>query len=129
SATSTTSWCWGRWQARRWQCAMSASTSSSEAAWPRPRHTSGQLSWPRRGSPQKRSVLPRRTPKALSTPDAHERNRVPDSSIAFLPVVQPSLRSKARFRCPVGGRDEFDVLFESISDDQFGHDPNSEYKQ
>jgi hypothetical protein len=41
----------------------------------------------------------------------------------------PSLPSKARFRCPVEGPDEFDVLFESIIDDQFGHDPNSEYKQ
>jgi hypothetical protein len=29
----------------------------------------------------------------------------------------------------VEGPDEFDVLFESIIDDQFGHDPNSEYKQ
>jgi hypothetical protein len=41
----------------------------------------------------------------------------------------PSLPSKARFRCPVEGPDEFDVLFESIIDDQFGHDPNSEYKR
>jgi hypothetical protein len=41
----------------------------------------------------------------------------------------PSLRSKARFRCSTEGPDEFDVLFESIIDDQFGHDPNSEYKQ
>jgi hypothetical protein len=41
----------------------------------------------------------------------------------------PSLSSKARFRCSTEGPDEFDVLFESILDDQFGHDPNSEYKQ
>jgi hypothetical protein len=41
----------------------------------------------------------------------------------------PSVASKARFRCPLEGPDEFDVLFESILDDQFGHDPNSEYKQ
>jgi hypothetical protein len=41
----------------------------------------------------------------------------------------PSLRSKARLRCPIEGPDEFDLLFESIIDDQFGHDPNSEYKQ
>jgi hypothetical protein len=41
----------------------------------------------------------------------------------------PSLPSKARFRCPLEGPDEFDVLFESILDDQFGHDPNSGYKQ
>jgi hypothetical protein len=41
----------------------------------------------------------------------------------------PSLPSKAQLRCPVEGPDEFDVLFESIIDDQFGHDQNSEYKQ
>jgi hypothetical protein len=41
----------------------------------------------------------------------------------------PSLASKARFRCSTEGPDEFDVMFESIIDDQFGFDPNSEYKQ
>ena len=41
----------------------------------------------------------------------------------------PSFPSKARLRCSVEGPDDFDVLFESIIDDQFGHDPNSEYKQ
>ena len=40
----------------------------------------------------------------------------------------PNLASKARFRCGVEGPDEFDVLFESIVDDQFGYNPNSEYK-
>jgi hypothetical protein len=40
----------------------------------------------------------------------------------------PNLPSKARFRCGVEGPDELDVLFESIIDDQFGHDSNSEYK-
>jgi hypothetical protein len=38
----------------------------------------------------------------------------------------PNLSSKARLRCPVEGPDELDILFESIIDDQFGHDPNSE---
>jgi hypothetical protein len=41
----------------------------------------------------------------------------------------PNLPFKPRFRCSVEGPDEFDVMFESILDDQFGHDPNSEYKQ
>jgi hypothetical protein len=41
----------------------------------------------------------------------------------------PSLASKARFRCGVEGPDEFDLLFESIADDQFGYNPNSEYKR
>jgi hypothetical protein len=40
-----------------------------------------------------------------------------------------SLPSKAQLRCPVEGPDELDVLFESIIDDQFGHDQNSGYKQ
>ncbi len=38
----------------------------------------------------------------------------------------PSLASKAHFRCGVDGPDEFDVLFESIMEEQFG---DSEYKQ
>jgi hypothetical protein len=41
----------------------------------------------------------------------------------------PSFPSKARFRCGTEGPDEFDLFFESILDDQFGHDPNSEYNQ
>src|SRR5262249_2396306 len=41
----------------------------------------------------------------------------------------PSVASKARFRCGTEGPDEFDLLFESILDEQFGYDPNSEYKQ
>ena len=41
----------------------------------------------------------------------------------------PNLPSKARFRCGTEGPDEFDLLFESIFDEQFGYDPNSEYKR
>ena len=40
----------------------------------------------------------------------------------------PSLASTARFRCSVEGPDEFDLLFESILDERFGYNPNSEYK-
>jgi hypothetical protein len=40
----------------------------------------------------------------------------------------PSLDSQAQFRCCVDGPDEFDFLFESIADEQFGYSPNSEYK-
>ena len=40
----------------------------------------------------------------------------------------PNLPSKARFRCCVEGPDEFDLLFESIFDERFGYNPNSEYK-
>jgi|GraSoiStandDraft_24_1057298.scaffolds.fasta_scaffold950891_1 hypothetical protein len=41
----------------------------------------------------------------------------------------PSLASKAQFRCCVDGPTEFEVLFESIVDEQFGYNPNSEYKR
>jgi hypothetical protein len=41
----------------------------------------------------------------------------------------PSLPSQARLRCSIEGPDDFDILFESIIDDQFGHDPNSKFKQ
>jgi hypothetical protein len=41
----------------------------------------------------------------------------------------PSLASKAQFRCCVDGPTEFEVLLESIIDEQFGCDPNSEYKR
>ena len=41
----------------------------------------------------------------------------------------PSVLSQARFRCCTEGPDELDVLFESILDEQFGYDPNSEYKR
>jgi hypothetical protein len=41
----------------------------------------------------------------------------------------PSLASKAQFRCCVDGPTEFEVLFESIVDEQSGYNPNSEYKR
>jgi hypothetical protein len=39
----------------------------------------------------------------------------------------PAMVARAHFRC-FEGATEFDVLFESIIDDQFGYEPNSEYK-
>ena len=41
----------------------------------------------------------------------------------------PNLPSKAQFRCGTEGPTEIDVLFESIIDEQYGYDPNSEYKR
>jgi len=37
----------------------------------------------------------------------------------------PKIQSTASFRCCTEGPTEFDVLFESIVDEQFGYDPNS----
>ena len=57
----------------------------------------------------------------------------PEAVAAMKKLVElfsdPSLASQARLRCSVEGPDDFDLLFETIIDDQFGHDPNSEYKQ
>ena len=57
----------------------------------------------------------------------------PEADAAMKELVElfsdPSLASQARLRCSVEGPDDFDLLFETIIDDQFGHDPNSEYKQ
>jgi len=56
----------------------------------------------------------------------------PEAHAAMAELVKifsdPGLASTARFRCGVDGPDEFDVWFESILDEQFGYDPNSEYK-
>ena len=41
----------------------------------------------------------------------------------------PAVVARAHFRCSTEGPAEFEVLFESILDEQFGYDPNSEYKQ
>jgi hypothetical protein len=41
----------------------------------------------------------------------------------------PAIAAQARFRCSIEGPTEFDVLFESIIDEQYGYDPNSEYKR
>jgi hypothetical protein len=65
--------------------------------------------------------------------EGDEQKLPPAAEEAMAKLVEifsdPSLPSKARLRCSVQGPDDFDVLFESIIDDQFGHDPNSEYKQ
>jgi len=40
----------------------------------------------------------------------------------------PSLSSKAHFRCSVDGPTELDLFFETIIDKLFSPDPNSKYK-
>ena len=73
--------------------------------------------------------------RALSEPSTEEPpiEIAPEADAAMAELVKifsdPNLPTKPRFRCAVEGPDEFDVMFESIIDDQFGHDPNSEYKQ
>jgi len=51
-----------------------------------------------------------------------------DAAMAELVKIfsDPNLPTKPRFRCGVEGPDEFDVMFESIMEEQFG---DSEHKQ
>jgi hypothetical protein len=69
----------------------------------------------------------------MNDKEGDEQKLPPAAEEAMAKLVElfsdPSLPSKARFRCGTEGPDELDLLFESIIDDQFGHDPNSEYKQ
>ena len=68
----------------------------------------------------------------MSHKDEPELKVSPEADAAMAKLVElfsdPNLPSKARFRCSVEGPDEFDVLFESIADEQFGYNSNSEYK-
>jgi hypothetical protein len=41
----------------------------------------------------------------------------------------PKIQSTTSFRCCTEGLTEIDIMFESIIDEQYGYDPNSEYKQ
>jgi hypothetical protein len=56
----------------------------------------------------------------------------PEADAAAAELVKifsdPNLSTKPRFRCAVEGPDEFDVMFESIMEEQFGDEPNSKYK-
>jgi hypothetical protein len=69
----------------------------------------------------------------MNDKEGDEQKLSPAAEEAMAKLVEifsdPSLPSQARLRCSVEGPDDFDVLFESIIDDQFGHDPQSEYKQ
>ena len=53
----------------------------------------------------------------------------PEADAAMAELVKifsdPNFPTKPRFRCGVEGPDEFDVMFESIMEEQFG---DSEYK-
>jgi hypothetical protein len=57
----------------------------------------------------------------------------PEAHAAMAELVKifsdPKLQSTASFRCHTEGPNEFDVMFESIMEEQFGYDPNTEYKR
>jgi len=64
-------------------------------------------------------------------PRASQRYRPLPKEMAKLVELfsDSSLSSNARVRCGVEGPTEFDILFESIIDEQFGNNSNSEYKR
>jgi hypothetical protein len=72
--------------------------------------------------------------QSLNVPEAEEppEELSPAADAAMRDLVElfsdPVVVSQARLRCSTDGPDEFDVLFESILDDQFGYEPNSKYK-
>ena len=69
----------------------------------------------------------------MSHKEEPELKVLPAAAEAMAKLVElfsdPSFASKAHFRCCVDGPTEFEVLFESILDEQFGYNPNSEYKR
>ena len=73
--------------------------------------------------------------QSLNVPHAEEppEEISPAADAAMRELVElfsdPAVVATAHLRCSTEGPTEFDVLFESIIDDQFGHDPNSEYKR
>jgi hypothetical protein len=72
--------------------------------------------------------------RALSDPSTEEPpiEISPEADAAMRDLVElfsdPVVVSQARLRCSTGGPDEIEVLCESILDDQFGYDPNSNTK-
>jgi hypothetical protein len=57
----------------------------------------------------------------------------PEADAAMRKLVElfsdPAMTARAHFRCSTEGPVEFEVLFESILDEQFGYNPNCEYKR
>jgi hypothetical protein len=72
--------------------------------------------------------------QTLNVPQVKEPSEEisPAADAAMLKLVElfsdPAMVAGAHFRCSTEGPTEFDVLFESIIDDQFGYEPNSEIK-
>jgi hypothetical protein len=72
--------------------------------------------------------------QTLNVPQVEEPSEEisPAADAAMLKLVElfsdPAMVARAHFRCSTEGPTEFDVLFESIIDDQFGYEPNSEIK-
>jgi hypothetical protein len=72
--------------------------------------------------------------QSLNVPEAEEppEEISPAADAAMRELVElfsdPAIAAQARFSCSTEGPGEIEVLCESILDDQFGYNPNSEYK-
>jgi hypothetical protein len=67
--------------------------------------------------------VPREEPPEEISPAADEAMR----ELVEL-FSDPTVVARGHFRCSTEGPTDVEVMFESILDDQFGYDPNSEYK-
>ena len=72
--------------------------------------------------------------QSLNVPHAEEppEEISPAADAAMRELVElffdPAVVARAHSRCSTEGPTDIEVMFESILDDQFGYDPNSEYK-
>jgi hypothetical protein len=72
--------------------------------------------------------------QTLNVPPAEEppEEISPAADAAMRELVElfsdPAIVARAHFRCSTEGPTDIEVMFESILDDQFGYEPNSEYK-
>lgn len=68
----------------------------------------------------------------MSHNEEPELNVSPAADEAMRKLVElfsdPAVVARAHFRCSTEGLTDLEVMLGSILDDQFGHDPNSEYK-
>ena len=88
--------------------------------WPTPR----SADWPDNGVAVAPKVPPGEEPPIEISPQA-------DAAMRELKELfsNPAVTSRASFRCNTEGPTEIDVMFESIIDEQYGYDSNSEYKR
>jgi hypothetical protein len=64
-----------------------------------------------------------------NTPSGQNKTEADEAMEALRQIFSsPEIIAKARLRCGVGGPTAWDVFFESVLDDVFGRDPNSNYK-
>jgi hypothetical protein len=61
-------------------------------------------------------------------PRGSKEHEVEEAMKALTQLFSSESADQRHFCCGVGGPTEFELWFESVCDDLFGHDPNSDYK-